>query len=300
MSFSYGYVNIPGLAPAQQAAFFAYQRRQANANRQRAISNPQRLSSVLSTASAPPPSPSGLRMIQNIVTVTAQWNPVPVPVLYYEIMVADNAEMSNSVTHRRTETTFTHEEAQSGITYFIRIRAVTSQGISDWSQILNSETGLADYLDLQPGAATEFTSEAILDFEPSLVDSFNGPYQLRTREIPFVTVEGGIVSPRFTLRFLWNCQILLWPTLPAIPPLMVSSILIDGYVLDDAWTDWISVSAVLPTMYIATVSGLGQDVALDPGQHFLHFELAVQSFGIPNQLIIQPSSANITISETRN
>jgi hypothetical protein len=302
LSFSHGYISIPGLHPQQQAALLAFERRQANRNRETALSNPQRVNTVLTTAAAPPPSPSGLSLTPNVGTLTVQWNAVPVSVLYYEIQVSKEEHMGDSTTYRRSETTYTHTEGNTNDTFYMRVRAVSDSGISDWSQILNSQTGNADYLDLAQGAATQIVSDTLMQFSPASVSTLitASPQTISTKTINITTVPGSLLSPRFTLVFIWSCKTLDTGA-AAVVPTVIFQIFVDGTLVDEAVNDWISCPNVgFATQYFTTLAGLGVDIALNDGDHAIDFLTTVIPGGGANDLILEPFRLNVSLVEYRN
>jgi hypothetical protein len=267
--------------------------------RESAISNPQRRSAVLRTGAATPPAPTGLRVVPNISTVTVVWNPINLPVLYYEVMVSASRDMSDPTTFKTSETTHTYDEGDPEVTYYFQVRAVASTGISDWSAQLNSTTGTATYKDLETGSATQLVYETFTEFNPSYVQhdqgaGIDGPRILRSEHIPFTTIESSIVSPRFTVKFLWESDVTDTTDVPQV----VVSVLVDEIEVDDATNDWMSTSGMEMT---ATIGGLGRDVPLDAGDHLFVLEIWVYGGSSPNNFLkLTPERLDVSIVEFRN
>lgn len=123
------------------------------------------------------PAISGLQLVPKIGTLTVMWSPSPASnLLYYEIAISKTNDFTNPVTVRWTQTQFTYVQGISGITYYVRVRAVDQNyGVGAWSSVLNSATGLATSSDLAFQTATNVSTYTTTNFYPEQLFTYPPP-----------------------------------------------------------------------------------------------------------------------------
>lgn len=120
----------------------------------------------------PPIQPQGMRLVTNVPgSVVVEWNPVPNrDVIFYELQVSETPiGAGTTYTLPATQTRFDFREGSPGTEYFFRVRVVTTQGRSDLSATVSSETGRAQQLHLQIGAAKHTARFVQTEFDPSSI-----------------------------------------------------------------------------------------------------------------------------------
>lgn len=116
---------------------------------------------ALTTPGRTPPQLTGLALVSNVNTITAQWNPTTITdLLKYEVQVSSDADMVSPATFTTRDTTFTYQQGSPDTTYYLRVRAV-NQGFLNgpWTGILNTATGTISTAHIEAGAVNEFLSE---------------------------------------------------------------------------------------------------------------------------------------------
>jgi len=162
---------------------------------QRALANPD--VGVNVRAGGTPPTPSGLTLVSNPApgTFTVKWSPVLISDLRrYEIEVADNNAFTGSTTFSSRQASFTYDEGQPLVTYFVRVRVINnSSNPSGWSSSLNTTTGQANSGDLAAGAAVNWARTVVSVFNPSVIKNAAGGTPTGDYGDTLLTTKGGIV-----------------------------------------------------------------------------------------------------------
>lgn len=286
---------IRGLAVADQRARLLHGQILDDQIRQQAQAAPRRLSAPKTSPVGAPPSPSGLSIASSVDAIRISWSEVSVPGLfYYEVQWSTSSSMVNPTSERRTETSFTLNELGSGARYF-RVRSVARTGISEWSPVLDAETGLITSESLAIGAATNPISVTFLPpFGTPVFDSNTGPLTGVIVQFEF-KVEDCILSPAVTVvsDFLSSGGAGTFD--PGLTILVLNQLLIDTVEVDRSENDVFSVGQGK-----VTAGGLGQDVSLDEGLHQLqvYMELIPEA-GTPNYLQVTPLQVKLGLTEFR-
>lgn len=284
-----GGIPPSGWAPGDYGRLVAWQRRIERELDAAGPANPLQFRRVSSRGNPGPRIVAGLRSVSQPGTVTVAWNNSEDPtVTHYEVQISDNASFTNPSTFQVIGVRFTYDEGDPDETYFARVRAVSANtgAVGDWSQPLNTQTGLAGSAFLEIGAATNPVGGTVLEFDPGTI-STGGSETYNVGSI--VTLGGTTVQSKFTFKFDFDS------TYDFSTPVRISvNLLVDNVAIDDAQNDVFSSG-----IGRQTIPGLGKDVVLSQGTHGYQMQISIDAQGGGSTFEMTPVSLIFTLLELR-
>src|SRR5574338_40572 len=151
------------------------------------------------------PAPTGLHLVPNVGTITAEFNPVDADIRYYDVQVAQNQQMANPTSIQTSDYRFTYAEGDPEVTYYIRVRAVTTDNrVGPWSGILNTETGMVFTEIIEVAATTNLASEDLTSGFTTWTES-GGTSSRTYGSCAIETIDGSVVLPFTVVVVDYTC-----------------------------------------------------------------------------------------------
>jgi hypothetical protein len=227
----------------------------------------------------------GIRLDNSIVGgLAVRWNSVDQPdIQRYEIQIDATNAFRDPDTFKTNEPVFIFPNLQSGLEFFVRVRAINNRGFEgDWSGVLNTSTGQATFLDLQSGAAGNIITSTITSgFNPATISfGVSGEYGTITSSLPTTTevLIFGFVKADYSIT--QNDSIVI-------------DVVVDGQVKQQ-YEQINTTSLVSPLSGRMTVPGLGFPQVLGQGQH--RYSFVVSATGTTT---VTPLEVTLAIWEQR-
>jgi hypothetical protein len=102
------------------------------------------------------PPPSGVQIAMSPGAMAISWQPSLARFMrFYEVQIAPSSSFDSDIhTHETKEIRYTYYGGVPGDEYWVRVRAHTRDGISEWTTPVSSLTGLLDEEDIEGDALT--------------------------------------------------------------------------------------------------------------------------------------------------